>query len=82
MYILKNNKNNIIIFRSTYTRNFEHLVNSIGLSFSVNYNIPWNGNYNSLLPFSGPSSLSLKILKIDEKLTDYVMRGIYEFECK
>lgn len=66
----------------TYTRSFENMDHSLGLSLLVDVDIPWNGQYQSLLPFSGPSSLSLKVLKVDENLSKYVVRGSYDLKCK
>jgi len=77
-YIDSNN----CIFRQSYTRAFENVNSTVGLSFYVNYDFPWNGELKSLLPFSGPSSLSLKVLKVDENLTEYVVKGNYDFKCK
>lgn len=55
---------------------------SLGLSFCMQYDYPWSGNIKSLLPHSGPSSFSLKILKVDPKLTKYVVKGTYDLKCK
>jgi len=74
--------NNDYIFRQSYTKAFENFKNTVGLSYYLNYNFPWNGELKSLLPFSGPSSLSLKIFKVDEKLNEYVVKGSYDFICK
>lgn len=73
---------NSYIFRQSYTSAFESFGNTVGLSFYVDYNYPWNGELKSLLPFSGPSSLSLKVFKVDENLTKYVVKGNYDFKCK
>uniref|UniRef100_A0A2H8TZF4 Apolipophorin n=1 Tax=Melanaphis sacchari TaxID=742174 RepID=A0A2H8TZF4_9HEMI len=64
----------------SYTRTFEKFKDTTGLSFFINYDCPWNGDLKSLLPFSGPSSFSLKIFKVDEKLTKYVVKGNYDFK--
>lgn len=54
-----------------------------GLSFFVHYDLPWNGHVmESLLPYAGTSSISLKVLKVDKQLTKYVMKGTYDFKCK
>lgn len=74
--------NNNFISRQSYTRTFDQFEDIIGLSFFINYKCPWNGELKSLLPFSGPSSFSLKIFKVDEKLTKYVVKGNYDFKCK
>ncbi|XP_060861024.1 apolipophorins isoform X2 [Metopolophium dirhodum] len=66
--------------RQSYTREFENVNSTVGLSFYINYDFPWNGELKSLLPFSGPSSLSLKVLKVDENLTKYVVKGNYDFK--
>ncbi|XP_026815483.1 apolipophorins [Rhopalosiphum maidis] len=63
----------------SYTRTFDKFKDTSGLSFYINYDCPWNGELKSLLPFSGPSSFSLKILKVDENLTKYVVKGNYDF---
>jgi len=81
-YTIKCTDNNNYIFRQSYTRAFENVNNIVGLSFYVDYDFPWNGELKSLLPFSGPSSLSLKVLKADENLTKYVVKGSYDFNCK
>lgn len=75
-----NSKN--LMFRISYTRKFEKLSDTLGLSFYIDYNCPWNGELKSLLPFYGPSSLSLKIFKVDENLTKYVVKGNYDIKCK
>jgi len=82
MFIIKRMDNNSYIFRHSYTRAFEHFKNTVGLSYYVDYNFPWNGELKSLLPFSGPSSFSLKMFKDDENLTEYVVIGSYDFMCK
>jgi len=74
--------NNCYIFRKSYTREFENLKNTVGLSYFVDYKFPWNGELKSLLPFSGPSSFSLNMFKDDEKVTEYVVIGSYDFMCK
>lgn len=48
----------------------------------MQYDYPWSGDIKSLLPHSGPSSFSLKILKVDPKLTKYVVKGTYDLKCK
>lgn len=74
--------NNNFISRQSYTRTFDQFEDNIGLSFFIHYECPWNGELKSLLPFSGPSSFSLKIFKVDEKLTKYVVKGNYDFKSK
>lgn len=69
------------LYRKTYTKALEN-VNNMGLTYDVQYEYPWNGDFKSLLPLSGPSSFSLKILKVDEKLTKYVVKGNYDLKCK
>jgi hypothetical protein len=73
---------NNFISRQSYTRTFDKFKDTSGLSFYINYDCPLNGELKSLLPFSGPSSFSLKILKVDENLTKYVVKGNYNFNCK
>ncbi|VVC28237.1 Vitellinogen, open beta-sheet,von Willebrand factor, type D domain,Lipid transport protein, N- [Cinara cedri] len=68
--------------RQTYTKTFDSLKNTLGLSFSAQYDIPWDGNLHSLLPFSGPLSFSFKVLKEDENLTKYVVKGTYDFKSQ
>lgn len=68
-------------FRKTYSKTVEDL-NNLGLSLNVQYEYPWSGEIKSLLPFSGPSSFSMKVLKLDEKLTKYVLKGNYDFTCE
>lgn len=74
--------NNNFISRQSYTRTFDQFEDIIGLSFYINYECPWNGELKSLLPLYGPSSFSLKIFKVDEKLTKYVVKGNYDFKSK
>lgn len=64
----------------SYTRTFDQFEDIIGLSFFINYECPWNGELKSLLPLYGPSSFSLKIFKVDKKLTKYVVKGNYDFK--
>ncbi|CAH1725498.1 unnamed protein product [Aphis gossypii] len=65
---------------TSYTRTFDQFEDIIGLSFFINYKCPWNGELKSLLPFSGPSSFSLKIFKVDEELTKYIVKGNYDLK--
>lgn len=81
-YTIKRMDNNNYIFRQSYSRAFENVKSTVGLSFYVDYDCPWDGELKSFLPFSGPSSLSLKVLKADENLTKYVVKGNYDFKCK
>lgn len=69
-------------FRQTYTNTYDDLSESLGFVFSVDYEIPWNGEMKSLLPFFGRSSFSLKCVKVDSRLTNYIVKGTYNFKCK
>lgn len=71
----------IWFFRRNYDNTFDDLSKSLGLSLNVRYDFPWNGELKSLLPFSGPSSFSFKVLKVDENLTKYIVRTTYNFNC-
>jgi len=82
MCTLKYTDSNSYVFRQSYTRAFESFGDTAGLSFCVHYNFAWSRDLKLLLPFSGPLSLSLKIVKVDENLTKYVVKGIYDFKCK
>lgn len=68
--------------RQSYARTFDQLSGTTGLAVDVQYDFPWDGQLQSLLPFSGPAALSLKVLKTDAKLTKYVLKGVYDFNCK
>lgn len=75
-------KYSVYLFRQAYTRTFDNLKDSVGLAFQTQFSFPWSGEFQSLHPFSGPSSLAFKILKLDQKLTKYILKGTYDFKCK
>lgn len=71
----------IRFFRQTREKTFDNLSKSLGFSAYVKYDLHWNGELKSILPFSGPLSFSFKVLKVDENLTDYIIKANYNFDC-
>ncbi|XP_050543186.1 apolipophorins-like isoform X2 [Daktulosphaira vitifoliae] len=63
--------------KQSFSRNFEKFGKLAGLSLYVDYSFSWNSNFKLISPYNGRISMSVKLRKFDQSLTNYVLQASY-----